>query len=75
MKLTLIQRDDCPLCDDAWSVLADAGVRNFDPLWIDDDDGLETRYGARVPVLRREDSSAELDWPFSGNDVRLWLAT
>ena len=70
MRLTLIQRDDCALCDLAWDLLAQAGVPDFDPLWIDDDVGLEARYGARVPVLRDESSARELDWPFDVAAVR-----
>ena len=74
MKLTLFQRDDCPLCDQAYEVLASAGVGDFDPIWIDGDAGLEGFYGDRVPVLRREDSTAELDWPFSVDAVRAFVA-
>jgi hypothetical protein len=74
VTLTLFQRDDCPLCDDAYEVLAAAGVGDFDPVWIDGDIGLEVDYGARVPVLRREDSAAELDWPFDVAGVRRFLA-
>ena len=74
LRLTLIQRDDCPLCDEAWAVLAAAGVPDFDPLWIDDDLGLEARYGARVPVLRNESSARELDWPFDAAAVRQLIA-
>ena len=73
MTLSLIQRDDCPLCDDAYQVLVDAGVADFDPVWIDGDAGLEASHGARVPVLRREDSGAELDWPFDADAVRRFL--
>lgn len=74
MKLTLIQRDECALCDEAWVLLADAGVRDFDPLWIDDDVGLQARYGARVPVIRREDNGVELDWPFDAGKLQAWLS-
>ena len=74
MRLTLFQRDDCPLCDEADAVLAAAGLHDFDPLWIDGDMGLEAIYGARVPVLRREDSGAELDWPFDAAAVRVFIS-
>ena len=72
-RLTLFQRDDCPLCDAAEEVLAAAHVPDFDPLWIDGDLGLEAVYGARVPVLRREDRGTELDWPFDAAAVRDFL--
>jgi hypothetical protein len=70
MTLTLIQRDNCHLCDLAWEVLAAAGVNDFDPLWIDGDFGLEDRYGTRVPVLRNEENGGEIDWPFDAVAVR-----
>jgi hypothetical protein len=73
-RLTLIQRDECPLCDEAWEILAAAGVPDFDPLWIDDDLGLQARYGTRVPVLRDESSARELDWPFDVDAVRALLS-
>lgn len=74
MKLTLFQRDDCPLCDQAYAALLAAGVADFDPIWIDGDAGLEGFYGDRVPVLRREDSRAELDWPFDAARVREFIS-
>ena len=73
MRLTLFQRDDCPLCDLAYEVLAHAGVADFDPVWIDGDAGLEGVYGARVPVLRREDSGEEIGWPFDADAVRRFV--
>lgn len=73
-SLKLFQRDDCPLCDQALAVLAEARVPDFDSVWIDDVDELEAAYGIRVPVLRDEASGAELDWPFDAGRVRAWLA-
>ena len=64
MRLTLYQRDDCPLCDEALAMLAAARVPDFESVWIDDAAALEARYGARVPVLRDDVRDAELDWPF-----------
>ena len=74
MSLTLYQRDDCPLCDEAYELLAVTGVPDFEPVWIDGDDALEARYGARVPVLRRTADGAELDWPFTVSSLRTFLA-
>jgi hypothetical protein len=71
--LSLIQRDDCALCDLAWDILQQAGVRDFAAVYIDGDADAEIRYGARVPVLRLGD--AELAWPFDAETVRAWLAT
>ncbi|MBP7891823.1 MAG: glutaredoxin family protein [Arenimonas sp.] len=71
--LTLIQRDDCALCDDAWEILHAADVRDFESQFIDGDAELESRYGDRIPVLS-DDSGRELDWPFSADTLRAWLA-
>ncbi|GAA0900181.1 hypothetical protein GCM10009552_01080 [Rothia nasimurium] len=60
---TLFQRDDCHLCDQALEVLASVRFPDFSSVFIDDDEALEARYGARVPVLRRSDG-VEIDWPF-----------
>jgi len=73
-RLQLLQRDDCPLCDQALAVLAAARTPEFDSVWIDDVDTLETAYGTRVPVLRDTVTGAELDWPFDADRVRAWLA-
>ena len=70
MPLVLYQRDDCHLCDLALDVLAAARVPDFDSVFIDEDEALEERYGARVPVLRNDATGAELDWPFNVDRVR-----
>ncbi len=71
--LTLYQRDDCPLCDQALHVLATARAPDFQTVWIDDDEALEERYGIRVPVLRDEAGNRELDWPFDAAAVRAFV--
>ncbi|TAA12223.1 glutaredoxin family protein [Pseudoxanthomonas winnipegensis] len=72
--LLLYQRDDCHLCDAALAVLAAARVPEPASIFIDDDAALEARYGLRVPVLRDARSHAELDWPFTIEAVRAFLA-
>lgn len=73
MRLTLYARDECHLCDQAMDVLAAARAPDYDSVWIDGDAGLEARYGIRVPVLREEDSGAELGWPFDAEAVVRFL--
>ena len=73
MALKLFQRDDCHLCDLALEVLAAARAPAFDSVFIDGDEGLEARYGTRVPVLRDEARGVELDWPFDADSLRRWL--
>lgn len=71
--LTLFQRDDCHLCDLALEVLAQARAPEFESVFIDEDEALEARYGARVPVLRDGGRGVELDWPFDAGRVAEWL--
>lgn len=73
LRLSLFQRDDCPLCDAALEVLALARAPEFANVWIDGDAGLEARYGDRVPVLRDEVHGTELNWPFDADAVRTLL--
>jgi hypothetical protein len=70
----LYQRDDCHLCDLALEILASARLPEFDSIYIDDDAGLEARYGLRVPVLRDARSERELDWPFDSARVQAFVA-
>lgn len=74
MRLVLYQRDNCHLCDLALDVLAQARCPEFDSVFIDDDDALESRYGVRVPVLHDAGSGRELDWPFDTARVRGFLS-
>ncbi|WDS37655.1 glutaredoxin family protein [Pseudoxanthomonas sp.] len=70
----LYQRDDCHLCDLALEILAAARLPEFDSVYIDDDAGLEARYGLRVPVLRDACDARELDWPFDSARVQAFMA-
>ena len=72
--LTLYQRDDCHLCDLALELLAAARVPDFESVFIDGDDALEARYGARVPVLRNAHGDTELDWPFDLEGLRRFIS-
>ncbi len=40
---------------------------------IDDSDELLQRYGERIPVLRRVQDGAELNWPFDEDALRTLL--
>lgn len=74
MHLTLFQRDDCKLCDQAVALLARARVADFESVWIDGDPLLEARYGERVPVLRAAEAERELGWPFDLAALQAFLA-
>ncbi len=69
VHLQLLLRPSCLLCLEAEHALALAGVDDFERVDIERDDGLEARYGTRIPVLRRASDGAEMDWPFTPADV------
>ncbi|KAF2406049.1 Glutaredoxin-like domain [Pseudomonas antarctica] len=41
---------------------------------ITDPDDLTEAYGLRIPVLRRVDTGAELDWPFDTGQIVAFLS-
>ena len=67
----------CPLCDKAkavcWPELA-AGGWQLQPVMIDGDPLLQELYGIRIPVVKREDSEEELEWPFTPRQLRDYLS-
>ena len=65
----------CHLCDLAEALLIRLAEEEvafaFHKVDISESDQLFERYGIRIPVLRRPDG-AELDWPFSAGELRLF---
>ena len=75
-SLTLFGTTACHLCEECLLLtrpLQGNGilVREVD---IVEDPALLERYQLRVPVLRRDDTGAELDWPFDLGQLMSWLA-
>lgn len=72
--LTLFHTDGCHLCEQAWTLVEQAGLgartRRCDIL--DDEEWLGA-YRVRIPVLRDE-SGRELGWPFTLSALRDWVA-
>jgi hypothetical protein len=64
-ELTLYANPGCHLCEEALELLQGRheGYR-LNVVEIEGDLALVYRYGVRIPVLRRADTGAELDWPF-----------
>jgi hypothetical protein len=74
MRLILYRREECPLCEHAGEALRGAGVEAWDSVDVGWEGPLEERYGTRVPVLVRDDSGAELAWPFDSGSVCQFVA-
>ena len=70
MKLLLYGTRYCHLCEQAGAVLHAAGL-TAEYIDIAEDEALLEKYGMRIPVVRRADSGAELDWPFDGAELHV----
>ena len=64
----------CHLCELAEEILLKLGIEAIKIDIVDDDD-LFGRYGLRIPVLKRADNDAELDWPFDAASVSRFLGS
>ncbi|MAB25115.1 glutaredoxin family protein [Pseudomonas neustonica] len=75
IRLTLYGTSACHLCDAAMAELAPLKANGLQVREVDivDAEELMTRYQLRIPVLRREDTGAELDFPFDLNRLLDWL--
>ena len=74
--LELLETVGCRLCAEAAARVRPVLQRRQYTLRlieIIDDPRLEHEYATRIPVLRRTDTGAELDWPFSQEEVYRFL--
>lgn len=75
--LILYSTEACHLCEQAEALLAPWVGRGM-RVAVDDiavSDELFARYGERIPVLRRPDTGAELDWPFDAGALAEFLTS
>ena len=76
LDLILYGTSACHLCEVAEALLQqqqNTHTFNYIKCDISESDDLFTRYGVRIPVLRRDDG-AELGWPFNTSDLDAFLA-
>ncbi len=71
--LYLYSTSHCHLCESAQALLTKLNIQAVTTVEISDNDQLLLAYGTRIPVLKREDTNTELDWPFNLTDIRLFL--
>jgi hypothetical protein len=71
VRLVLYSTSACQLCEQALVLLRSipAPAWTLDEVDISESDTLFERYGLLIPVLRRDDTGAELNWPFDDQDV------
>ena len=76
MKITLFSGPQCCLCEQAIELI-NALERDDLKLSVQnvrDSVDLYHLYGARIPVVKREDNKLELAWPFTLQGLALFLA-
>ena len=71
--LTLYSTSHCHLCDNAIAILNELAIYPFTIVEITDSEPFLISYGTKIPVLRREDNKAELNWPFNAQEVVQFL--
>ncbi len=68
----------CHLCEKAAALLEEIPrVQQWQLCYQDiaDDSQLMNLYGVRIPVLKRDDTQAELNWPFEAEEIQEFLAS
>ena len=69
-QLTLYSTSNCHLCELAYALLMPlAEDSKLTVVDIADDEALLAQYGLCIPVLLRNDSKTELNWPFNQADI------
>lgn len=72
-QLSLYSTSHCHLCELAYALAMK--VPNISVIVIDiaEDELLLAKYGVRIPVLQRQDTEMELNWPFTEADIHQLL--
>ena len=75
-NVILYTKVNCGLCDQAYQILLNLAYDT--PLRIDlvditQNNRIHTKYMERIPVLAKPHTEKELNWPFTAEDVKLYL--
>lgn len=77
MELVFYTTSHCQLCELAEALLVHTPLSEpipVDAIDIAQSEALVATYGTRIPVLKRTDTGAELDWPFDQTQLLAFLA-
>ena len=73
-QLNLYSTAHCHLCELAYSlVMQPSNNIEINLIEIAENETLLIQYGSRIPVLQRQDTQAELDWPFNETSLHEFL--
>lgn len=77
MQLNLYSTTHCHLCEQATDLL-DSLSEQYDIRWVNieitEDLALLERYGSKIPVLKRQNNNAELAWPFTSQQIEIFIS-
>lgn len=76
MELLFYTTSQCHLCELAEALLVSTPMPTPIPVDVVDvaqSEELVERYGTRIPVLRRNDTAEELNWPFTREQLLTFL--
>ncbi len=71
-QFVLYSTSHCHLCEQAEKLLINLQHEyefQWDIIEISNDAGLIDQYGIRIPVIKCINTNAELNWPFTQNDM------
>jgi hypothetical protein len=73
--LRLYSTSHCHLCDLAHALLLNFSDKvTLEIVDIADDETLLDKYSLRIPVLQRQDTEAELNWPFTTTQIKKFVS-
>ncbi|MCF2947137.1 glutaredoxin family protein [Paraglaciecola aquimarina] len=76
MEIILYSGKDCCLCEQAFDMLENLTVEaslHTTKVDVRSSTDLFHRYGARIPVLYRQDTQQELPWPFDMQQLKEFM--
>ncbi len=72
-QLSLYSTSHCHLCELAYVLAIKEPNISVNVIDIAEDELLLAKYGVRIPVLQRQDTEMELNWPFTEADIHQLL--
>lgn len=72
-QLSLYSTSHCHLCELAYVLAIKVPNISVNVIDIAEDELLLAKYGVRIPVLQRQDTEMELNWPFTEADIHQLL--
>ena len=75
-RLIFYTKLNCPLCDEAYQILMNLALDvplEIDIIDIAHSPNLQADYKNRIPVIALPGAKTELNWPFTHNDIKVYL--